>query len=861
MINSFLSWSPWQIRLLLLAVTVVVYANSLDNSWHYDDRHSIVDNTAVHSVSNIGRIFSDPQAFSANPGSRMYRPILLMSYVANFGIGGDSLLGFHVVDIALHVLNGWLVWALARRVLGGHSTALLAALLFAVHPLLSEPVNYISSRSSTLATAFVLAAFLSLHDAARGGANWRQHLAVTVLAAAALGSKSIGIVLVPLCTVHLVMSRAPVRTWSLLLGPSLVAAVYVAATRAIIGKAVIDAPVRGFVAQTATQLKALAFYAYTSVVPTHLSVEPQFKVGDSLLSPEVLLSAFMVASVAVGALAALRLCPAAGFGVAWLGLALLPSSIVPLNVLVNEHRLYLPMVGGVIMAASIVAAARNLGGWIGPALILVLASITAVRNSDWATEERLWGDAVEKGPGMSRPYANLGKAYLEQERFDESIATSRLGLAINPRMERAHYNIGTAYLNSGRLEEAIASYQMALEINPNLLEAINNLGNAYKNQGRHQRALAQYDRALDLAPYHPLIHHNAGSAFLALGERDSAIARFRISIDRDPSERETHKGLVRSLRLDGQLDRAKQVLITALREWPGDEVLLQLMARTQMELGSLRGALTTLEKTGLSEIDARIRLGELLQGRKDWHGARQQFEVALALNPDDARGQNGLGETIYAAGDRMGALEYFRRAAALDPKFPDPFRNIGLVFVRAGRGVEAVAALERSVSLEGDEVSGKTWSLLAQAHVLQGDTEKARKAYRAAIAVDGDDAEHYHNLGLLEHEAGAWAEAERLYLAALERDPKISEARYNFGNLLLESGRYGEAVAEIEAVLQENPDRAEAYVNLASAYLNTGQGPRAIIAYETFLQKYGSGDELRRKVERQLRLLRDAEGM
>lgn len=846
--------TTWRVPAGLVLWVGLLYANSFSGSFHYDDTHSLVNNEAVRSLGNIPSFFTDPSAFSAMLDVRMYRPLVLLTYAVNYAVGGYDVFGYHLVNVLLHAINACLVWALARRVLGTPGSALTAALLFATHPVVSGPVNYISSRSTTLATCFVLLAVIVLIDGARR-VTWRTHAALTALAAAALMSKALGIVLLPIAFLWIWILRAGHRQpWVLLLGPLAAAIAYISYTRAIIGKATLSAPVRSYAEQIGTQLKAVIFYAYTNLMPVRLSIEPQFEVevwsGAVPLLCGVLL-VFLAAAVWV-----LRvLCPAAAFGAAWFVVALAPSSIVPLNLLVTERRLYLPLVGGVLLAGALLGAAGPRLRRALPAMLLLWAVLVWQRNTDWLSEETIWLDAAQKGPLMPRVHVNLGKGYLETGQWEEAIRSSRTGLLLDPTIGLAHYNIGTAYLNSGRYEPAIASFEAALELQPGMREAMNNLGVAYEETGQFNKAIAQFRSALKLHDWSQL-HHNVGSAFLEAGHYDSAAVNFHRANRMQPGVLQTLIGLGRALVRGDRHGEAQKVLSEGLRWHPDDGTLLLLQARAHSGLQQDQAALDLYRRLGVTEEAARLLIGNVARDRKEWDRARQHYEAGLAANPEAAQLLDALGTVRLAEGDGMAALDLFREAARLDTTLSTPLRNIGLVNLTHNRIPEALAALHRARDLAPDEP--RTWELLARAHAKGGDTDEAARSYRRAIELSPGRVELYHNLAMLHEERGELREAERLYLEALSREPEHASVLYNLGFLLLEQKRWAEAIDRLEKLLERHPGRLNAYINLASAYLNAGQGQQAAKAYERFLDLYTTEDETRRKVVRQLAILRDS---
>ena len=141
----------------ILLVCLAAYANSLDNGFHYDDEHSIQKNIHIRDLGNIPRFFHDPTTFSVDHDKAMYRPVLLVTYALNYAAGGYEVFGYHLLNLTLHALSACLLFWLALLVTGRRDLALSAGLLFALHPICSEPVNYISSRSEGLAGFFYLA--------------------------------------------------------------------------------------------------------------------------------------------------------------------------------------------------------------------------------------------------------------------------------------------------------------------------------------------------------------------------------------------------------------------------------------------------------------------------------------------------------------------------------------------------------------------------------------------------------------------------------------------------------------------------------------------------------------------------------
>ena len=374
--------------LFLMALCAFLYGQSLSGAFHYDDHHSIVDNPHVRDWRNIPAFFIEPDLFSADAEKSMYRPLLLVSYALNYAISGYSAEGFRVLNIVIHGLCSLLVALLAEALLGNRRDGWIAGLFFAVHPLATEPVNYISSRSESLA-AFFYIGILVIHLRAMRGVQQ----ASTLFYGAGLLVKSI-VISAPFAALSLDAMRGHLLALRRYIPLLLVAVGYAALVihNRFIGDS-LAAPVRSLASQIYTQLKAPAYYFYIASMPVKLNVQPQFFVGESPFDPAVCLGGLFALSL-VCCLWFGRRTPI-GWALLWAALVLAPTFLMPLNMLVNERRLYLPLAALSLAIAWSVRQGRvslRLGGM---ALVL-FAALTVQRTAVWSDELTLWLDAEKK---------------------------------------------------------------------------------------------------------------------------------------------------------------------------------------------------------------------------------------------------------------------------------------------------------------------------------------------------------------------------------------------------------------------------------------------------------------------------------
>jgi tetratricopeptide (TPR) repeat protein len=506
---------------VLAGAVFLVYLNSLGNAFQYDDKHAIVANPHLRSLAEIPAFFVHPEYFSADPDKAMYRPLLLATLALNYAWSGSQTYSYHLVNIALHALCSLLVWALLRQLGRSAGTALLAGLVFALHPLCAEPVNYISSRSELLAAALVLAACW-------GQGEGRRWLGVGCFALALLSKESA--IVLPALLLWRAYNRGELRAvWPGLAPYGGVALLYLVVIRPFLAKAVYSEPVRGLAQQWGTQAKALVYYLKLLAMPTALSVHHAFQVSP-LSSGLALLCLALAGSLALCGRAGGR--GAFALGAGWMLIALAPTSLVPLNILVNEHRLYLPLVGLLIWLSGMGELPRLGRAWL--ALPLALGLLVLQRNAVWRDEGALWADALAKAPGEVRPYVFLGNHLRAEGQLDQSAALLQRALQLEPDNLTARANLGTTYERMGRYDLAIGLYEGLVQAHPEQGEMRYNLALNYQRAGQLDRARDQYLSVPTTVPHYELVLNNLGALQEQAGRPDSAYYYYSQALARAP---------------------------------------------------------------------------------------------------------------------------------------------------------------------------------------------------------------------------------------------------------------------------------------------------------------------------------------
>ncbi|PIR01759.1 MAG: hypothetical protein COV66_00150 [Nitrospinae bacterium CG11_big_fil_rev_8_21_14_0_20_45_15] len=602
--------------LIIILITVLCYFNSLKGEFQFDDKE------LLHKPW-----ITDTQAFSKNVewGALGNRPALLFSFAINNQLSPNNTFGFHTVNLFLHCAISLLVlFILTRsRAFISESEAsrsaipLFTALLFSVHPLNVDAVSYISSRSSLLATLFFLSGVYGFTYIFSFASIFRNPVRLTagfgILACLfylALASKLISATLpliLLLAFLFVIFPRLfPHESQRILTAKNFgfFALLFLAglATLFLFPEWIYSPRDHGmdFYGRSTyflIQAKVIVFYYLKLfLLPFNFNIDPGFPLSKINEDPAIVLSILLLLSTcfAVWKWGNFWTRSAA----VWFIITLAPtSSLIPLNDLAVEHRVYLPMTLGLSLFGGW-AVDRFLKGRkiiIFLIVLIGLSTLTAHRNEVWSREISVWKDASTKNPNSPRPHNNLGRAYYEAGNW--TLAEKHLSLAVknlartNRRKDwniaEPHYNIANLYLDSGRLDEAKKEYEKALQIKPDDFQSALGLGSVHNQSGRLDEAMKFFDLSLQLRDKqfpgedYPLARLNRGEIFGKTGRYPQAIVEFEKALQHDPSLFQAHYNLGMAYLATRHPDKAESAFREALRLNPNFALAQKGILRTK----------------------------------------------------------------------------------------------------------------------------------------------------------------------------------------------------------------------------------------------------------------------------------------
>jgi len=641
---------------VLAAGTVAIYRRTFAVPLLLDDLTPIADNPSIRRLWPLWPVLSPPS--DSGVGGR---PFVNFSYALNYAAGGTAVAGYHRVNLLIHVLAAWTLFAVVRRNLlrpilaarfgtAASPLALAISALWAWHPLQTASVTYISERAESLMGLFYLLTLYffirkvdaisrsrpsSARCASAASENFRLQISsfkfqVFSVAACLLGMATKEVMVTAPLMVFLydrtfvsgTFSDAWKRHRSLYLA---LAATWLPLGFLMLGLRHRNVGFNQGVAWWAygfTECRAIVKYLLLAFWPAPLV----FDYGDRVYSrlSAVWPYAIVLVSLLTATVAALRRSPAAGFAACWFFLILAPtSSIVPIaGQTMAENRLYLPLAG--IVALAVLGAFA----WAGRRTLLLFAAVaaglglaSARRNQDYSSEEAIWSDTVAKNPANSRAHNNLGNAWMKMPgRLEDAIAQYEEALRLKPDYAEAHNNLGNAWMTEpDRLDDAIGQYQEALRLKPDYAEARNDLGDAWlKVPGRLDDAIVQLQEAIRLKPDYAEAHNNLGDAWMATPDRlDDAIAQYQEALRLNPAYAEAHYNLANAwAKMPERMNDAVTQYKEALRLKPD-------FVEAHYNLGNARAKMPG----GMN--DAAAQFEEALRLRPDY--AEAHFNLALAL--------------------------------------------------------------------------------------------------------------------------------------------------------------------------------------------------------------------------------------
>lgn len=562
----------------------LIYSNTLTAAFQFDDKLNIVDNLFIRNIGNLW-----PPS-----GSRWFG---LLTFSLNYMVGGLNPVGYHLVNICIHVLTALSVYLFVlltfrtpyfsvktNNVISSRWFAFACALVFVAHPIQTQAVTYIVQRFASLATLlFILS--LDLYVAARliagslpsGKSRYNRNVILLYASAflAALASIKTKENAFTLPFVILMydltfmsdlsgMSNIIKNRWRLVVSLSVILlaaaslAVYSYDLQSLFYKfrATNEITRHDYLI---TQFRVIVTYIRILFVPLNQTIDHHFKVYNNVFEPAVFASLTLILLLLCLAGYLLKISRNRGsylrlvaFGIFWFFITLsIESSIIPIIDVMFEHRLYLPSIGVVIAVVAMFAfvcdkpglsrlCSRKYASCILAAVVVALSCTAYLRNNVWRSELSLWSDAIAKKPFNPRAYNMVGIYYQDNSRIFEAIHYFRKALEVDHSYAEARSNLGNAYIHTGRVDDGLN--ELMITAKSNRFDAIDtgilyyNIGKGLFLKGMTDQAIENLNKSLYAMPNEASVYFLLGQVYKTKNMTEKSATFFEIAHNLNPGK-------------------------------------------------------------------------------------------------------------------------------------------------------------------------------------------------------------------------------------------------------------------------------------------------------------------------------------
>jgi protein O-mannosyl-transferase len=593
-----MAWSDATLVGLLLLATLICYANILTNGFVYDDDQQILQNPYIRDWRFLPQIFGTTVwSFVGQAGlTNYYRPLMTLSYLLLWKAFGPIPMGFHLFSLTLHAAVVVVMFFVAIRIFHDRWLAWFGALLFALHPIHTEAVDWIAAVPDLEATLFLLLAMWALSSDARK--SWKSKLGTLLFFALALLAKEPSLMFLPLAILFSHLASNDRNATSLKQKVSSYAPIcvlgvaYLALRILLFGKVapVLQHPQVSWSQAIYSGFALVLTYARLLLWPTRLSAFHVFHASTSLLDLHVL-GGIGVILLCLTAIYALRKAPAAAFALLWICVTLAPvlnARWMAANVL-TERYLYLPSVGFCwllswcllhmwrLEAADNWAKTRRIvAGLLLPAAAGLGCYQIITRNRDWRSDLALYTRTLQTDPDAYIIRSNLAGTYFASFDYPRAEQEWKTALAGKPDNVINMNALGVLYTVEGRYPEAEAMLLKAIAAKPLWADSHYDYGILLHKTGRDTQSLQEHKKAVDLAPYNPQARRWYAEELVTTGNDAEAEKQFVESIKLQSSYGALD-GLAALYIRTGQAQNAEGILADLTRDFPYDgKSLLQL---------------------------------------------------------------------------------------------------------------------------------------------------------------------------------------------------------------------------------------------------------------------------------------------
>lgn len=688
----------WALIVILALLVFMVYENALSNGFVFDDVSTIENNPAIRDIRYAHIFFIRPFFFVGQRGIGpvdfdYYRPMVLMSYLADYHLWSTDPRGYHLTNILLHGVVTIMVFLLLARLGMSARASFIASALFSVHPALADSVAGVSGRSDPLCALFFLVSIYCYVWARQKEAGARTALFLCSYGSfvLALVSKENAVALPIILTAYELLRPGECVEEKLIFRVKALAPIYAVVPFYLGVRAAVVPTLTAFPQDAAefgqrilTALHSIAAYCVMMALPHDLGFETFIPMVNSFDNPVVIIETAFFALMTAGVVAISRKLPRVAFFVVWVFACFSPFLYFflfhpePLF-FTPPHFLYFPAIGlsalcGMALARAAKSGQSRHGTWrqrafvAVPALVVFLFSVQTIRrNIVWRDNLTFFSTMARHAPESARIRIGLANAFLNAER--PGSALSEYAKAYELARDEVDSDTDSYPLATEEGSEQ-ARGQLRI-VNHYAAGALAGMGDAYRMLGETDNAIRSYSMALRENAFDAAIHFKLARIFEEAGRFEDAIASYERALraDRNFTQAATSRQI--ALTKKEVYEQARRVYLTTLLSQQRDSadalyseaIMLRVTGKQDTAIHLLREA---VEKAPL-HFAANLALGQLLFERGEHVAALASFSAAFASEPTSALAAYEVAVTSLALGDVIAAHEWAVRAYELEP--------------------------------------------------------------------------------------------------------------------------------------------------------------------------------------------------
>jgi len=547
--SSSYSKKSWIICMVVIILSgLIVYGNSLNGQFIWDDERLIENNPTIKDWKNIGTIFTSTLRTPLAEATSAFRPLQTFSYMFDYSIGRLNVIGYHLTSTIFHILCAvalfWFIQLLFRDLL----LSFLTALIFLVHPVHTEAVAYISGRADPMAAFFMMLSFCIYLKNEQKFTTSGYFLMCLSYLCALLSRENVLIFPILIMFYHYAFKRP--------LNKKIFAGILCTALVYLVWRAMVF---QGLIVEQSTPTTFwqrmpgifVAFVQYIKLLLLPMGLHMEY--GGLLFhwnEPKVY-AGMVTFCVMAYFLIQKRKQPVLLFSLGWFLITLLPvMNIIPLNSYMAEHWLYIPSMGFALLAAYFLTTLyrrdkfRILATVLCIGSVLTFGSLTINQNRYWSNPIHFYKRTLEYNPNSTRLYTNLAGELLKADQEADLIGMLKAAIKIDPENAVAYNNLGNAYKGIGEIDNALSSYRKSIALNPNYAGPYYNLGVIY-NDVLHEphNAIPYLRQAISRDETMSMAYHKLGRVYLDKGDNEMAITLLRKAITVNPDDSNLYHSL------------------------------------------------------------------------------------------------------------------------------------------------------------------------------------------------------------------------------------------------------------------------------------------------------------------------------